>query len=471
LHTNDIHGHYLPSKATWLDHEPDIGGFEALSYYVNRERGKAENSILLDAGDLMTGSVLCDIEYEGALGGALIAMMNRIGYDGMVPGNHEFDVSVTNFWALNKLADFPIICANMAKGDAALVDEAYHIYDVGELKVGVIGLTYYPMRGMVSDPNLEGFDSMEPEALVDSLVSLIDPVTDVVIILSHMGLDQDRLLAEVVEGVDIIVGGHSHIELQEPERVNKVLIVQAGSNCRYLGRIDLTVTGDSIVDYSSMLIPMFTENIQPDPGISKMVARFSSETEELYGRTIGKLDDRWAIEYGKESILGNWVTDALRKRLHTDLAIINSGAMRKDLGPGKITVGDIHELLPFNNRIVTFGCSGRQLLRIAEQNIDYEAEGYIYPLQISGMNCVWRKADGGNEIVDISVNGQPIDSSRIYHIASLDYIVIYNSERYFGYKVRAYINTKYRLPQLIIDEIEKNGISESDNKNRFSEIE
>jgi len=183
LHTNDIHGHYLPSKATWLDQEPDIGGFEALSHYVKRERDTALNSLLLDAGDFMTGSMICEIEYLGAYGGALVAMMNRVGYDGMTPGNHEFDISVANFKALENIAEFPILCADMAKGDTLLTGKAYHIYDVGGLKAGVIGLTYHRMRGMVSDPNLEGYDSIEPETIIDSLITEIDPVTDVIIAL------------------------------------------------------------------------------------------------------------------------------------------------------------------------------------------------------------------------------------------------------------------------------------------------
>lgn len=470
LHTNDMHGHYLPSKATWLDQEPDIGGFEALSYYVKRERDRAANSLLLDAGDFMTGSMICDIKYQEAYGGALVAMMNRIGYDGMIPGNHEFDISVTNFRALENIAEFPVFCANMAKGNEPLTEKAYHIYDVDRLKVGVVGITYHQMRGMVSDPNLEGYDSIEPEKIMDSLISEMDTVTDVIIVLSHMGLDYDRHLAQTTEGLDLIVGGHSHTELQDPETVDGVLIVQAGSECRFLGRIDLSVEDDSVVDYHGELIPMLTENIQPDSEVSAMVSHFSSEIDGLYGKVIGKLKDRWENVHGKESIIGDWVSDVLRKRLYTDLAIINSGAIRKDLGPGDITVRDILEMLPFDNEIVTFVCSGRKLRSIAEQNISYQAEGYIYPLQISGMTCSWHKTDSGNKIVELLIDGEPVDTNRIYTVASLDYVVIYNSIRYFGFKVKAFIKTSYRLPDLVIKEIEGTGISENKTGDRFREI-
>ncbi|UCC78800.1 MAG: bifunctional metallophosphatase/5'-nucleotidase [Candidatus Zixiibacteriota bacterium] len=471
LYTNDMHGNYIPSKATWLDREPDIGGFEALSYYVKTERDRAVNSLLLDAGDLMTGSMICDIEYRGAYGGALIAMMNMMGYDGMTPGNHEFDISVANFRALENLAEFPMLCANMVKGDEPLTERAYHIYRVGGLNVGVIGLTYHPMQGMVSDPNLEGFDSIAPENVLDSLVTEIDPLTDVIVILSHSGLARDREIAQTTRGLDLIVGGHDHSELHEPELVNGVLIVRAGSNCQFLGRIDLTVDSDSVVHYDAELIPMLVVDLQPDPRVSAMVSQFSSEIDKLYGKVLGKLKERWENAYGEETVAGNWITDILRKRLYTDLAIVNSGAIRQDLGPGDITVRDILEMLPFDNQIITFGCTGRQLRSIAEQNIGFQAEGYIYPLQISGMTCLWRKTDSGNEIVELLVNGEPVDSDRIYYVASLDYVVIYNSERYFGFRVRAFIKTNYKLTDLVIEDIQKNGIFESKTKNRFREIE
>lgn len=471
LHTNDMHAAYLPSKAEWLDGEPEIGGFEALSYYVNDQRRDNPDVLLLDAGDLMTGSVICDIEYEGAKGGALIDMMNIIGYDGMVPGNHEFDISVTNFKALEEIADFPIICANMKKDNIPVTDEPYHIYDTGGLKVGVIGITYHTMKGMVSDPNLEGYESFDPESIVDSLVAEIDPVTDVIIVLSHMGLAYDRKLAGNIDGVDLIVGGHTHEALQEPESVNGVIIVQAGSNCRYLGRLDLTVDADSVADYKGNLIPMLTEGIVPDSQISAMVSRFSSDIDEHYGKVIGKLKDRWETVHGKETAIGDWVTDVLRKKMYTDVAVVNSGAIRKNLGPGDITVRDILELLPFNNQIVTFGCSGRQLQSIALRNISHDAEGYIYPLQISGMTFTWRQSDSGEEIVELLVNGEPLNMDRIYNVASLDYVVIFNSVRYFGFKVRAYIETRYRLPDLIMNEIEENGISISEPGNRFTRID
>jgi len=471
LHTNDMHAAYLASKAEWLDGEPEIGGFEALSYYVNDQRQDNPDALLLDAGDLMTGSMICDIEYEGAKGGALIEMMNIMGYDGMVPGNHEFDISVTNFKALEEIADFPIICANMKKNNILVADEPYHIYDVGGLNVGVIGITYHTMKGMVSDPNLEGFESFEPQSIVDSLVAEIDPVTDVIIVLSHMGLQYDRKLAGETKGIDLIVGGHTHDVLREPELVNGVIIVQAGSKCRYLGRIDLTVDADSVVDYKGELIPMLTEGIVPDSQISAMVSGFSSDIEEHYGKVIGKLKDRWETVHGEETVIGDWVTDVLRKKLYTDVAVVNSGAIRKNLGPGNVTVRDILELLPFNNQIVTFGCSGRQLRSIALQNISYNAEGYIYPLQISGMTYTWRHSDSGVEIVDILVNGEPLDMDRIYNVASLDYVVIFNSVRYFGFKVRAYIETRYRLPDLIMDEIEQDGISVLEPGNRFTRID
>ncbi|MCP4581519.1 MAG: hypothetical protein GY839_07850, partial [candidate division Zixibacteria bacterium] len=247
LHTNDMHGHFVPDEASWLDDRPLVGGFVALDHYVRRARMEASNTLLLDAGDLMTGNLICDMEYKGAEGGALLEMMNMIGYDGMVYGNHEFDKPIANALNLAKIADFPILCANLADSQGtAFGSPAYNIYSSGGLKVGVIGITYHQMAGMAKPDNLDTFHSSEPAEAVNDLVAKIDDSTDLIIVLSHLGYGADQELAGQINNVDLIIGGHSHTRIQFPEVVNKVLIVQAGSYTQNLGRLDLVVAGDTV---------------------------------------------------------------------------------------------------------------------------------------------------------------------------------------------------------------------------------
>jgi len=254
LHTNDIHGHFVPETATWLDDRPLVGGMVALDHYIRQARTEAPNNLLLDAGDLMTGNMICNMEYKGAEGGALIEMMNMIGYDGMVYGNHEFDKPIANARNLAPIADFPILSANMvdSMGNNFAKDK-YKIYDCQGLKVGVIGITYHQMVGMAKPENLEGFYTKEPAKVVNDIVTEIDPSTDLIIALTHLGYDNDVELAGQIKNVDLIVGGHSHSRIQTPELVNGVLIVQAGSYAQNLGRLDLVVAGDTVQSYDGKL--------------------------------------------------------------------------------------------------------------------------------------------------------------------------------------------------------------------------
>jgi len=462
LHTNDMHGSYLPAPASWLPEKPPVGGFVALDYYVKRERAQSEHSLLLDAGDVMTGTLICDMKYQGAFGGALFSMMNDIGYDGWVFGNHEFDKGATNLRGLLKIIKFPVFCANFVKGDTSFVPDSYHIYDVDGLRVGVIGITYHNMVGMAAPDNLDGFISLEPAMAVNKIVKEIDSQTDLIIVLSHIGVDNDRELAENVKGVDLIVGGHSHTRIEKPELVNGVIIVQTGSNCRNLGRIDLTVAGDSVMEYSGKLIPMLTEGITPDPKLSGLVDSIKAEIDKSYGMVIAQLKDNWETQYRAESNIGDWLADAVRNRMGTDVAFLNSGGIRKNLAAGPITKMDIYEILPFDNSIVTFSLTGADLIKIAANNVGLEQESYQGSLQISGLSYTWQGDSANVKMVGVNVNGKPVEQERVYSVASIDYVADANADKYFGFTLSTPMaQSGLRLTDIVMEAVEKAGIIES----------
>jgi 5'-nucleotidase/2',3'-cyclic-nucleotide 2'-phosphodiesterase/3'-nucleotidase len=457
LHTNDIHGQFTPIVKVDGADTTRIGGFAALSHYVREERAQAERLLLFDAGDVMTGNLICDMAYDGALGGGLMTMMNHIGYDGLVPGNHMFDHSLTNMRDLARVADFPFVCCNLDKEGEYATGNPYEIFVLDGLTVGVIGVTYHPMVGMVAEPNMEGFVSQDPVEAVTPIVAEIDPQTDVIILLSHVGNEEDHRIAKSVTGVDLIVGGHSHQRLDTLHREGNVLIAQAGSYCRDLGRVDLVITDDSVGEYESRLIPLHTEGIQPDTAVARMANEFETEIEREYGTVIGELKTPWEIRHGGECNVGNWLTDALRRRLGTDVAFLNTGGLRKNLRAGPVRKRDIMEMLPFDNWLVIFDCKGEQLLQIAAYNLGTGAEGAPMALQMSGLTFSYRRDETGATIVEAFVNGAPVDPERDYSVASIDYIVAYNSERYFGFEVSDFRLHSEKQTAAIIDEVSQAG--------------
>jgi 2',3'-cyclic-nucleotide 2'-phosphodiesterase (5'-nucleotidase family) len=459
LYTNDIHAHFTPAPAN--KNRPPIGGFVALDYYVKQQRKLAPASLLLDAGDLMTGNLISDMDYKGAQGGALIEMMNMIGYDGRTFGNHDCDKPITNLAKLNALANFPTFCANFV--DSAGKDftgEKYHIYNVGGFKVGVIGITYYPMAGMASPASLLGFNSTDPVEAVNNVVPKIEPITDIIVVLSHIGIEADRELARKTKDVDIIIGGHSHTRLDKPEKVNGVLIVQAGSYASYLGRIDLAIAGDSIENYSDTLISLRVKDIQPDPKLTGMVDSIAAIIEKQYGEVIGTLKSDWKSGRG-ESNIGDWLTDAIRLKTGADVAFMNTGGIRRDIPAGPITLKDIKEMLPFENYIATFECTGGDLQKMFGINAENDSGGIARDgLQMSGVNYTYRTAGGQSNIIKINIGGKTINPNKNYRVATLDY-VIDNADKYFGFIPQNVNKTGLLLSDLIIGAIKEAGTIDS----------
>jgi len=460
LHTNDIHGHFTPDEAIWLDNNPPIGGFAAIDHYVRLQRADAGRSLLLDAGDVMTGNLISKKKYKGAYGGALIEMMNIIGYDCMVIGNHEFDSQgddispITNIKILEKIADFPILCANMIDSSGNhFSDKHYKIFEINDLKVGIIGVTYHQMRGMVSPDDLGGFYSTDPAAKINDIVTEIDDPTDLIIVLSHLGYGKDIELAKKIKYVDVIIGGHTHTRLEQPEKVNGVLVLQAGSYSHNLGRLDLTVSDDSVVSYSGRLIStLVKDNTKAQPQLQKLIDRFAKEINKEFAVVIGHLKYDWRCTYQSESSVGNDLTDMPRNITGADIALLNSGGIRKDISAGPITKKDINELLPFQNYVETFELTGEEIKNIVKENARAQGFGTHGILQLSGLTYKW-KLDGKSVLVsDIIINGKPLQSDQVYKIASVDYINA-NYETYYGVKPRSIYNTGRIISDVIIEAI------------------
>ncbi len=446
LHTNDIHGAFLPSEATWVQEKPRplIGGFLALNYYVNKLRNAASTSLLLDAGDLMTGDLICDIEYEHTKGGALIHFMNQIGYEGMTIGNHEFDVSQENLKKLIQLAKFPIFSANLYTTSGQLFAPTdYQIYQKNGLKVGVIGLMTEELFAVLAIEKRAGLAPKPAVATAKKIVDLIDPQTDLIILLSHSGFKEDSLLAEQLNRqVDVIIGGHSHTRLTRPRLVNGILIVQTGSKCRDLGKLELEVAGDTVKSYSGELVPLWIKDIIPDPKLNLEIEAYRKLIDEKYGQVIGQLESELVRSNDEESNIGNFLADCLREYTKSDFGIINSGGIRKNMSPGPIKIRDVKEILPFENYICSFQCTGAQLLEMIKLNAQRAALKSGGILQVSGILYQW-KANSGDDvsIFNAMINGKKIEPQNKYTGATVDFIAVSNAQSHLSFVPTTIFNT------------------------------
>lgn len=437
LHTNDMHSQYVSMPATWVQKEPkpQIGGMVALEYFIRQAKQTFKATILIDAGDIMTGTPIAKMMIDGALGGGFVQMMNQIGYDAMTLGNHEFDEGQANLFCLIKLVKFDVLSANLFIGSELLTKKPYAIYVCGNLRIGVIGLTLMDLFDVTAKKNLEGIRVENPAPLVQKIIDEIDGKTDLIILLTHQGVDADIELAQRLQNADVIVGGHSHTRLNKPIVKNSIIIVQADNKTRYLGRLTVDVQEDRVVKFDYKLIPTWADSVrQPDAGLQMMVASLKEYLDRDYGQFIGTLQSDWMRNNQGESSIGNFISDVIKDILKVDFAVINSGGIRKNMTPGPIKKLDIVEILPFSNYLVTFTCTGQQLLSLIRTNARAAAKNEPGILQVSGLRYKYRIMPNRQiEILSATINGHPIEENKEYRGATVDFVLFGQAEKYFGF--------------------------------------
>jgi 2',3'-cyclic-nucleotide 2'-phosphodiesterase (5'-nucleotidase family) len=471
LYTNDIHGSFLPQKAKWREDGRLVGGFEALADKVRAMRDEGRSLLLLDAGDLMTGNPICDQEVGGAKGGALVELMNAIQYDAMALGNHELDISQENALALESLADFPFLSCNLVREDGTLfTGQSAIVKKVGELDVGIIGVITEGLGGVVQRDKMEGLRVLEARKTVQTLADSLDPLTDLIVVLSHMGADDDRDLAKQIQNVDVIVGGHSHTRIKEPELMGDVLVVQTGGNLTEVGHLDLEVKDDRVARFEGRLTNLWIDEMNPQSDIRESVEHFQSVVQESFGEVLGQLKVRWKRTGGGESNIGNWIADVMRERFNADFAFINSGGIRKDMFPGPIRRLDIYEMLPFENEICQFSCTGEELMDIIRKNAEAQSRDSYGILQISGIRYTFWAGAGGVKIHDAEVGGRTIDPSATYDGISVDFVVLSQPEKYLGYSPEDVYRTGHVLNGFVAKAVTEAGSVENQVEGRIRRL-
>ena len=440
LHTNDMHASFLPHEAYWVKATPRplVGGFAELRYIADSIRATKQASLMLDAGDVMTGNPITERTYAGAQGGALFAMMDSIGYDVWCPGNHDFDVSQDNLRTLVRIARFPTVCANLVDtlGRYPVGNVPYVILGRGGLRLGIIGLISQELYDLVNQNNLTGIRVLPPVATAQKYIDELKPKTDIVIALTHQGVDDDSRLAEGVSGLAIIVGGHSHTRLRHPKVVNGVLIVQTGSNAENLGVLDIAVEGGRVTSYDGNLVPLWQQGKRPPSSVSLLADSIQREIDKEYDAVIGTLGGNWTRSE-TQSAIGTFLADAQREAAGAEVGFMNNGGIRRDVAAGPLTKKILFEVLPFRNVLATFQLTGRQLRDVLVYDVEKKPG-----IQIAGISGRWRKREGGGvEFTTITVGGKPLDEERSYPCAASDFFVG-EGKKYLGEEIRVPIFLK-----------------------------
>jgi 5'-nucleotidase/UDP-sugar diphosphatase len=472
LHTNDMHAGYLAHEATWSQSTPKplVGGFKELAWTIDSLRKSLHTTLLLDAGDVMTGTPISDYRYQNVAGGALIAMMNAIGYDAWTYGNHDLDISQENLRGLIGLAKFPTLDANVAdsSGNLPRMTAPSLIITRDSIKIGIIGVMSRDLFQLTNTNNLKGLAVRTPATTIQSLIDSLTPKTDLLIALTHEGVDQDSLLAEATHGLNIIIGGHSHTRLRKPLRINNVIVCQAGANCENLGEITLTVENHTIISANGQLIQLWARHQSAPTVVSALVDEVQQSLEKEFQTAIGTLTVDWKRDGKAESNIGDFIADAIREEGHAGVAVTNSSGIRKDFNAGPIRKNDLFEIMPFRNVLCTFMVSGKELRALVLRHAGDLAAGKS-SLQFSGLKVTWKRDGGAAVIVSLQIQGKDVTDDQQILFATSDFVVN-QGDKYLGFTPKGVDYTSATVYAALVAKVERDKTINSHIENRFEEI-
>lgn len=416
LHTNDIHSH-----------------FEMLSpiaAVIEQEKATHSGPVLLvDIGDHMDRAA---VETEGTLGQANIDVINLTEYDAVTLGNNEgLTFSSDMLEAVYSGLQCPAVCCNfvdISTGKPPYWIQNHAIVEKDGLRIGITGATV----AFSSFYSLLGWEVMDPEDALREQCAILAPQVDILIILSHLGLPADKKLAEKIEGVHAILGGHTHHLLEQPLMINGTAVCGAGKFGRYVGKL-LFERKDEHSDFKLIT----GECIAVDPSLTEdrirpAIALHLERGREALQETVVITDRELPLNLTGESPFGNLLAQAVRQFTGSQLSLVNTGQLMGSLPQGEITTGLLHALCPSPINACSMMLSGRNIRIALEQSL---AESFqnkvIYGYGFRGERLGSLAVDGLKILsnpqgmpydngIAIFVEGEPLEDERDYSVGTLD---------------------------------------------------
>lgn len=452
MHTNDHHGRFWQNS----DGEYGMAARKTVVDEIRREVAATGGySLLLDGGDVNTGVPESDLQdavpdFKG---------MNLLGYQAMAVGNHEFDKPPLVLKMQRDLAQFPLLSANIYQNGQRMF-APYKVFDLGGLRVGVMGLTTEDTARMVHPDNIRQVEFRSVIAEARQLVPELRRKADVVIAATHMGHYEngrhgtqapgDVAMARAVAGIDLVVGGHTQnpacMKAEnvldrayvpgapcQPDRQNGTWIVQAHEWGKYVGRADFEYRNGEFKLVHYALIPINlkqpvkgtdgkTTLVNPNRDIAQnkdMLAllepyqKFGQDRLDIQiGATDARLEGDRAVVRNKPTNLGVLIGHAMMDKTRADFAMVNSGGVRDSIKAGAITYRDILKVHPFGNTVCTVDLTGQEVVDYLGISAKMTPGSGAFA-QFAGIELEMSQGVVSN----IRVQGKPLDANKVYRVA------------------------------------------------------
>ena len=414
------------------------GGLARVLTLTKSIREQNPNTLFLMAGDTISPSV----ESITLKGSQMIDAWNAIGLDYATFGNHEFDFGPATLKDRIKESKFGWVAANVidrTTGKTFAGVPPYVIRQFGTVKIGIFGLVL-PETKITSRPG----DDVEFRSPCDTAKQMVSELrgqgVKVIVALTHLSMREDKEVARCAD-VDVIIGGHEHTLLES--HAGSAPIFKMTADARELGQIDLNIsqtTGElESIDWKVIEVDSKTPEAPEFSAVYKKYSNLLAELSKPVGKSSVKLDARSAENRTKETNVGNLVTDSFRQALTAEVGLMNGGSIRADelMPAGQITVRDVLSILPFKNKLVKIEVTGAMLKAALEHGVSRIAPGAQpggFP-QVSGVQFSFDASKApGSRVVDVKVNGQPLNETRKYTLATSTFIALDGGDGYTMFK-------------------------------------
>ena len=455
LHVNDSHSTLEAIGPRNANLKGTLGGVSRVATLVGMTKMTEPNVLFLHAGDISIGDVFFNKYFQVPE----LQLLSSLGLDAMTLGNHEFDLGPEVLlgslqYSFPVAADaFPLLTANVDFSDPTISDlqdyvSPYTIKEFGDLKVGIFGLT---------TPTTAVFSNPAPAVVSDDIVNIAATMVgtlrtvencDVVIFLSHLGVDLDQLVVSYVPGINVIVGGHDHYKYEEPITMTDPMggttwIVQARSNYLDVGKMKLVYDGTNVQLLDYQLIPIDT-NIPQEPTVQAIVDGMITDIETFYGIPFFTQPAGYVSSFFEEEAkdlltlgahdtpMGNLVSDAFRSLTSTDIALQAGGSIALPLWEGAFTPGDLFRANGYGFNLVntlgfqlaTFDLTGMDILKGLAFGLSEIELNDEFLIQVSGMEYAYDVTKPVDErLVSVKINGMPIDPTTTYSVTANEMVL------------------------------------------------
>ncbi len=470
LFTNDFESAFDPIPAFWREDVEFLGGAAELATMIDSIRQAEETVFLFDSGDMFTGTLS-----NRTKGELLMEMMITLGYDAMAIGNHEFDYGWRNFRKQMHRVPFPVLGANIRyKGTSIPFAQPYAILERDGLRIGVIGVIGQDARSVTIASNVDSLDFDDPVPVVHRIMDQIRDQVDLIVLLTHQGktgpmqtdqeahpevwrdFEEDIALSGAVSGVDVHFAGHAHRGILEPyvHPQTGTLILQTFGHATHLGylKLQLDLETNKIISHQGGLLDVVSNHYTPHPIMKAKIEHYRQQFPELQ-EVVCTSAARLVRRYNEESDIGNLFADVLREATGTELSFFNSGGIRADLPKGEVTVANMLDAYPFEDKIWKLKMTGKQIKAILEQALTLE-RGII---QSSGLRGTYDLTQPkGQRLMELSVQGVPVSDNQVFTVSTTGVIaeggdlyttfteseVLDSEGPYFGKVLEAYFREK-----------------------------